>query len=140
VLGAAGMRGNGLITAQGRTFAVSGGQFIELLAPAAGPPNFTARGAIPNDGNPVYMAASKTQIVIVSVGTMYVFTLATNVLAQVLPFNAGTGLGLLGIPAQVRYADGFFFALMANSNQIQVSNPGDGSTWQGVAQTTVSVF
>ncbi len=139
-LGNAGLRGNGLITAQGRTFAAVGSQFIELLAPTAGPPNFIVRGAIPNDGNPVYMAASNTQIVIVSVGTMYVYTLATNVLAQVLPFNAGTGLGLLGIPAQVRYADGFFFVLMANSNQIQVSNPADGSTYQGVAQTTVSDF
>jgi hypothetical protein len=139
-LGNAGLRGNGLITAQGRTFAAAGSQFIELLAPTAGPPNFTVRGAIPNDGNPVYTAASQTQIVIVSVGSMYVFTLATNVLAPVLPFSSGTGQGLLGIPAQVRYADGFFFSLMANSNQIQESNPGDGSTWQGVAQTTVSVF
>lgn len=139
-LGSAGLRGNGLISAQGRTFAVAGSQFIELLAPTAGPPNFLVRGAIPNDGNPAYTAASQTQIVIVSVGTMYVYTLATNVLAIVNPFNAGTGLGLLGVPAQVRYADGFFFVLLANSNQIQASNPGDGSTYQGVAQTVVSVF
>ncbi len=138
-LGAAGFRGNGLLTIQGRTFAVAGTQFDELLAPNL-VPNFINRGVIVNDGNPVYMAASQTQVLIVSVGNMYVFTLATNTFAQVQPYNNATGLGLLGIPAQVRYADGFFFCLFANSNQIQASNPGDGSTWQGVSQTVVSVF
>src|SRR5260370_992401 len=137
-LGAMGFRGNGLLTIGGRTFGVTGTQFTELLAPNLAP-NFTVRGAIVNDGKPVYVAASQTQVLVVSAGNMYVFTLATNTFAQVQPFNANTGLGLLGIPAQVRYADGFFFCLFANSNQIQVSNPGDGSTWQGVAQTVVSV-
>lgn len=138
-LGQAGFRGNGLITAQGRTFAVTGTQFWELFAPNLNP-NFIARGIINSDGNPVYMAANQTQVVIVSAGYMYVFTLATNVLTQVAGYNNATGLGLLGTPAMVRYSDGFFFALMANSNQIQASNAGDGSTWQGVAQTAVSVF
>lgn len=138
-LGAAGFRGNGLITAQGRTFAVTGTQFYELLAANLNP-NFILRGAVVNDGNAVYMAASQTQVLIASAGNLYVFTLATNVLALVQPFNAATGLGLLGIPAQVRYADGFFFCSFAKSNQIQVSNAGDGSTWQGVAQAAVSVF
>lgn len=138
-VGPTGFRGNGLITAQGRTFGVAGTQFIELFAPNLNP-NFIFRGGVVNDGNPVYMAASQTQVLIVSAGNLYVFTLATNTLAPVAAFNQATGLGLLGIPAQVRYADGFFFVLFANSNQIQVSNPGDGSTFQGVAQTVVSVF
>ena len=138
-VGNTGFRGNGLISIEGRSFGVAGGQFLELLTPTA-VPNFVVRGNIANDGNPVYMAASTTQVLIVSVGILYVFTLATNTLTEVLPYNAGTGLGLLGTPAQVRYADGFFFALMANSSQIQASNSGDGSTWQGVAQTSVSVF
>lgn len=138
-LGAMGFRGNGLLTIQGRTFAVTGTAFNELFAPNLGP-NFIFRGAIVNDGKPIYMAASQTQVLLVSAGSLYVFTLATNTLAQVQPFNANTGLGLLGIPAQVRYADGFFFCLFANSNQIQASNPGDGSTWEGVSFTNVSVF
>lgn len=138
-LGVLPLRGNGHITAQGRTFAVAGPSFYELLSPTM-TPNFILRGTIPNDGTPVYMAASQTQVLIVSAGSLFVFTLGTNVLVKVSAFNANTGLGLLGIPSQVRFADGFFFVLFANSNQIQVSNPGDGSTWQGVAQTTVSVF
>ncbi len=138
-LGPAGFRGNGLLTINGRTFAVTGTQFIELLAPNLNP-NFVVRGAIVNDGKPIFAAVSQTQVVFVSAGNMYVFTLATNAFAQVQAFDQNTGLGLLGTPAQVRFADGFFFCLIANSSQIQVSNPGDGSTWQGVAQTTVSVF
>lgn len=130
-LGAAGFRGNGLLTIQARTFAVAGANFYELFAPNLNP-NFKLWGNVNNDGKPVYMAASQTQVLIVSAGGLYLFTLATNVLTQVA--------GLLGIPTQVRFADGFFFLSLANSNQIQASNPGDGSTWQGVAQTVVSVF
>src|SRR5258708_18162862 len=47
-LGNAGLRGNRLITAQGRTFAALVSQFIELLSPTSGPPNFLVRGAILN--------------------------------------------------------------------------------------------
>ena len=135
--GNAGFHGNGLITAQGRTFGAVGSNFYELFSPAT-VPNFMVRGAIANDSTPVYMAANQTQVLIVSAGVLYVFTLATNAFAQVPAFNGTTGL--LGIPSQVIYADGFFFCLFANSNQIQASNLGDGSTWQGVAQTAVSVF
>lgn len=138
-LGKVGFRGNGLITAQGRTFAITGTKLYELLAPTSSP-NFIPRGSVISDGTPVYMAASQTQLLIVSAGNLYVFTLATNALTQVPAFNAVTGLGLLATPAQVTFADGFFFLSFAGSNQIQVSNPNDGSTWQGVAQTAVSVF
>lgn len=138
-LGPVGFRGNGLITAQGRTFAVTGTQLFELFAPTA-TPNFIARGNVVSDGQPVYMAASQTQLLIVSAGNLYCYTLATNVLAKVQPYNNATGLGLLGTPAQVAFADGFFFVSFVNSNQIQVSNPGDGSTFQGTAFTAVSVF
>lgn len=138
-LGQVGFRGNGLITTQGRTFAVTGTQLFELFAPNA-VPNFALRGNVVSDGRPVYMAASQTQLLIVSAGNLYVFTLATNVLTQVPPYDNGTGLGLLGTPAQVTFADGFFFLSFLNSNQIQASNPGDGSTWQGVSVAAVSVF
>lgn len=138
-LGAMGFRGNGLLTILGRTFAVTGTAFNELLAPNANP-NFVNRGNIVNDGMPVYMAASQTQIVLVSAGNMYVFTLATNTFAQVPAFNPMTNNGLLGTPAQVRFLDGAFFCSFVNSNQIQESAPGDGSTWPGVNFTNVSVF
>jgi hypothetical protein len=136
-VGPSGFRGNGLTTINGRTFGVAGTQFYEFLPQPLTPINW---GAVGNDGKPVYMAASQTQVLIVSAGNMYVFTLATNTFAQVAAFNEATGLGLLGTPAQVCYIDGAFFCLLANSNQIQESNEGDGSTWPGVAFTDVSVF
>lgn len=136
-LGSAGVRG--IITAQGRTFCVAGTTLWELLASTAAP-NKINRGNIVSDGQAVSMASGPTQVLIASAGNLYVFNLPTNVLALLPPFNAGTGLGLLGPVSQVVYADGFFFALIQNSNQIQASNPLDGSTWQGVSATQVSVF
>jgi hypothetical protein len=142
-LGAAGVRGK--ITAQGRTFAVTGTVLWELLAPTANP-NKINRGTIVSDGQPVSLASGPTQVLIASAGNLYCFQLvanaifAVNTLNLVPLFNGATGLGLLGPVAQVVYGDGFFFALIANSNQIQASNPLDGSTWQGVSETQVSVF
>ncbi|HZW05394.1 MAG TPA: hypothetical protein VFF58_00670 [Candidatus Nitrosotalea sp.] len=149
-LGQAGIRG--LITAQGRTFAVAGTVLWELLAPTANP-NKINRGTVVSDGQPVSMASGPTQVLIASGGNLYCFQLAAgttlNATGVALPansltllpgFNAATGFGLLGAVAQVTYADGFFFALIANSNQIQSSNPVDGSSWQGVSETQVSVF
>lgn len=137
--------GRGMITAQGRTFAITGTVLWELLAPNA-VPNKINRGAIVSDGQPVSMASGPTQVLIASAGNLYCFqlvassTLGANTLSLIAPFSAGTGLGLLGDVSQVSYADGFFFALIANSNQIQASNALDGSTWQGVSETQVSVF
>jgi len=142
----------GLITAQGRTFAVAGTVLWELLAPTANP-NKINRGQLVSDGMPVSMAAGPTQVLIASEGNLYCFQLvagsttnatgailAANSLTLIPPFNGSTGFGLLGNVAQVGYGDGFFFALIANSNQIQASNPDDGSSWQGVSETQVSVF
>lgn len=142
-------QGRGIHTAQGRTFAVIGTQVWELTGPLS---NLGAilRGSVVSDGQPVSMASGFTQLLIVSGGTMYCLQLtaqtingvlvAANNFSQVLPFNAATSLGLLATPAQVAFDDGFFFALMANSNQIQQSAPLDGTTWQGVAETQISVF
>lgn len=142
----------GIITAQGRTFVVTGTVLWELLAPTASP-NVINRGNIISDGQPVSMASGPTQVLIVSAGNLYCFqliagtttnatgaALAANSLTLLPQFNAATGYGLLGNVSQVGYGDGFFFALIANSNQIQASNPLDGSSWQGVSETQVSVF
>ncbi len=150
-LGQAAVRG--LITGQGRTFAVAGTTLWELLAPTANP-NKVNRGQVLSDGLPVSMASGPSQVLIVSAGNLYCFQLvagtttnatgvilAANSLTQIPQYNNATGYGLLQASvAQVGYGDGFFFALFSNSNQIQASNALDGSSWQGVSQTAVSVF
>jgi hypothetical protein len=148
----AGGQGRGIITAQGRTFAVVGATLWEIVPPLAGLVAIN-RGRIVSDGKPVSMASGPTQVLIASAGNLYVFQLVagttTTITGAILPANsltlipqysAGTGLGLLGSVSQVVYAQGFFYALISNSNQIQQSNALDGSTWQGVAETQVSVF
>jgi hypothetical protein len=147
----------GIITAQSRTFAVAGATLYELLAPAAVPNKIAIGQAddvqIANDGKPVSMASGPTQVLIASAQNLYCLQLVdgktTNATGAILPansltlipqYNNVTGYGLLGPVSQVAYGDGFFFALIANSNQIQASNPVDGSSWQGVRETQVSVF
>jgi hypothetical protein len=154
-LGAAGVRGE--ITAQGRTFAVAGTVLWELL-----PPNSKAgdagtdrinRGAVVSDGQPVSMASGPTQVLIASAGNLYCFQLvagttttgtgailAANSLTQIPNYNNSTGYGLLGPVSQAIYSDSFFTVLIVNSNQVQTSNSFDGSSFQGVTETQVSVF
>jgi len=152
-LGNAGIRG--IITAQGRTFAVAGTVLWELL-PLMANPNKINRGQIVSDGQPVSMASGATQVLIASAGNLYCFQLiagtTTNVTGAILPansltqipqFNSSTGYGLLGTVSQVQYLLGAYYALIVNNlgnTQIQQSLNLDGSSWTGVAQTGVSVF
>lgn len=142
--------GRGIITAQQRTFAITGTTLWELLAPNANP-NKVKRGQIVSDGAPVSMAFGPTQLLIVSAGNLYCYQLvakpdgsvAANTLTQVQPFNSATGNGLLGTPLQVQYVLGAFFLLVLNAigtSQIQESANFDGSTWSGVAQTGIEAF
>jgi len=62
----------------------------------------------------------------------YCFTLAGNVFTAD-PANLVT-------PLQVFYVDGFFLAIIAGSNQWQYSNALDGTTWNALNKTAVSVF
>lgn len=142
----------GAWTAQGRTFVVAGTVLWELLAPTANP-NKINRGAVVSDGQPVSMTSGPTQVLIASAGNLYCFQLVAgtstaatgvallaNSLTQIPLYNNASGIGLLGNVFQVSYGDGFFSAQIANSNQIQCSSPLDGSSWQGITQTQVSVF
>lgn len=132
--------GRGIISAQSRDFVVCGTQFWELTGSFA---NFLPvnRGAVVSDGQPVCMASSKTQVMFVSAGNLYLFDLLTNTLSTI-GTSDGTN-GLLGTPQRVRYLLGSFYCLQedANGNSlIQQSSLLDGSTWPAVAETGVSVF
>jgi len=129
-LGAAPMRG--AITVLGRTFVVQGTILWELLA-GGGQTNRSGGTPLPSDGLPVSMAGGGSQLLIASQQRAYVFDLNANTLTEVTP--------TIGAPvSQVRYSDGFFIALNANSNKIQASAPLDATTWPGTSATVVSVF
>lgn len=113
----------------GRLFAIGGTRFCEVLS------NGTVIdfGAVTNDGLPVSFAANQAnQLLIASAGTIYLFNLSTNTLSQ--PAGAPTSISLVG------FTDGFFVALSKNSNQFQLSNSLDGTTWTGINVARISVF
>lgn len=122
-------RSNGIYQGNGRCFFVADAELYELLAD--GTVNDIA--AVGNDGTPVQMANSETQLLILSAGKMYGFTLSTST------FLGQVG-ALLGSISQIAYSDGFFFALVANSQTVFQSNPLDVQTWPGNQFTIVSVF
>lgn len=119
----------GLLTFNGRVFACSGTQFSEILA------NGTVinQGAIADNGGIASMTAGPNQVLIASAGTAYVFNLTTNVLTALSP-------SVLTNVSEVDFCDGFYVALLQNSNQIQASNLLDATTWPGASTAQVSVF
>jgi hypothetical protein len=139
-LGAAPVRG--MDTFLGRTFCVAGTSLYELLAPntAVNKTNWSTAANIPitSDGNPVSIAHGGTQLLIASAGNAYVFNLATNTLTQLPAATFDVSV------IQVGYADGFFFALLANVAptpwQINSSQSLDATTWEGTNFTEVTVF
>lgn len=122
----------GEITTQGRSFTVSGSLFYELLPNGAK----TQIAIVANDSLPVSMAAGTTQILFASAGLAYVFNLATNIFT-VLP--NGTFAGLVSF---VGYCDGFFLALIAGTNKVQVSGPLplDATVWDLTRFIAPNVF
>lgn len=120
----------GIISINGRTFAVCGTNFYEILS------NGTTiiRGTVLNNSKQVSMAAGLTQLLIASSGSLYVFTYASNAFVQVNASN------LLGVMTQVVWLDGFFVALLDNSSKFQVSALEDATSWDLTQVAEVSVF
>lgn len=121
----------GEYTLNGRSFAVSGTNLWELNADKTK----VNRGPVVSDGNPVSFAGGPTQVLIASAGNAYVFDTKLNTLVP--------------IPAQISnvlmvgYSDGFFLALLINSNGvgvIQASAINDATTWPGDSFTGIEVF
>ena len=142
----------------GRTFAVSGPNFCEVLANGT----YVVIGQVTNDGKPASMACSPQQLLLASGGNLYFYQLQTQVntngtlvprggaapanliagLFQQIP-NASFSLpssGLPGNPIQVEYIDGFFLVLMKNSQVIYISTPLDASSWPPLQFIVVTVF
>lgn len=120
----------GIITAVDRAFAVAGSRFYEILA------NGTKIqwGIVINDSQLVHMTAGTTQILISSAGFGYVFDFSTNTFTQI---PLGTLLGQISF---VAYVDGYFIALLDNSNQFQISQLLNALVWNPADTAKVSVF
>lgn len=112
-----------------RLFAVAGTQLVELTA------NGTQinRGFIATDGNAASLAFNGFQVLIVSGGRAYCYTLDANKLIEVTA-------QLAGVPVKVECSDTYFIVFFQNSNKFQLSQLLDGTTWPGQLVNEVSVF
>ncbi|MGH7593441.1 MAG: hypothetical protein ACRELE_06265, partial [Gemmatimonadales bacterium] len=113
----------------GRLFVVADDQLYAVDSAGAQ----TAMGDIATDGNVVSICANSIQLLIVSGGRAYCFTLATNVLVDVTS-------QLAGVPLQCDCSDTFGIVSFRGSNEFQISQVLDFSTWPGQLVSEVSVF
>lgn len=132
----------GRCTVSGRTFFVAGTHLYEVngiggVSDYGGNPG-TPNNNIVDDGLPCTIIAGGTasgiypgQLLICSGGNLSVFLLAPGTFA---PITLPPGNVLM-----IDYLDGFFIALQS-TNDFQVSNPEDATTWTGLSISQVSVF
>lgn len=118
-------------TMNGRTFHVSANNVYEVGA--LGTALHTYAASITNDALPVSFAGGPNQLLIASGGNAYVIDLTLNTLT-LIPAVTLTNVSM------VAYIDGFFLALIKNSNQIFASTLLDATSWPPLSTTKVSVF
>jgi len=106
----------------GRFFVVAGSTLFEVKSDGT----FTNLGALADDGNPAQMAANVNEVLVVSGGSAYFLTLATNVLVKL---DTTSGNVIQGPVSQCGGADGYLIVLLADSQRIQISALEDASTW-----------
>lgn len=101
-----------------RAFVVVGGGFYEIFADGT----YITRGTVAQDANPAtlsYNGSAGGQVFITSGTHGYCYTLATNVLTQVL-----TGVATMGGMLSAR-----FLAFDVRTGRVQLSNQNDGTAW-----------
>lgn len=111
----------------GRTFAVAGTTFYEIL----GASSFASRGTVANTATDdlVYICSNGRfggqQLFIVSGGLGYIFALDTNAFTQITDpsFPANVTVG--------DFVDGYFVALNSQNNTFHLSDLEDGLSWDG---------
>lgn len=117
----------GGIQADGRMFWLSGNTFYEVDQDGVS----TSRGTILSDTTNVTMHTNGTQIFIVDGTYGYIFTLATNVLAQIADGD---------FPSPAVYGafhDNYFIVVKGGTSQFYISAIGDGTSWDALDFTSV---
>lgn len=120
----------GIFTTNSRTFAVAGPVLYEVF----GNGTSTAYGTVSNDTTMCSFAASPQQLLVASAGSVYILDLVTNILTQIAAATFAGPISLVG------FSDGFFIALVADSQRFYVSAPYDATDWTTNGSAIVSVF
>jgi hypothetical protein len=111
----------------GRVFAVVDSSFYEVFSDGS----VTRYGAVTNPGGIVSFAVSNQYILVAAGGDLFTFKLGSNTFAAV---------SSIGIVNCVGYLDGFFIAVIANSNQYNISALEDPTTWDPADFETITRF
>ncbi len=107
-----------LATANGRAWAVSGGEFYEILSNGTG----TLRGTLNTATSRCYMAENGTQVMIVDGDEGYIFDMDTNTFSDITDMQfpgAGT----------VTFQDGYFIINRPLTQEYYISALYDGLSW-----------
>lgn len=143
--GAAQVRGEWSINA--RMFTVIDATLYEVLSSGA----LNAIGSVGNDGNLVSMVASPQQLLVASVGNVWLYQLQTEsgyANATIAPTGTLTAGQFIQIPAstfpgpvtQVGLCDSFFIALIASTEQFFVTTQLDATDWTDEGSKIISTF
>jgi hypothetical protein len=127
----------------GTSFWVGGGILYQVSAAGVA----TAIGPVGNDFKLVSMATNGSggnQLCICSAGEIYIYNLSatqpTGNIGLAPNTLSGTMGGLQGFAAKVRFCDGYFVVILANTNKFQVSSLEDGTVWNPLSVQQVEVF
>lgn len=122
------------IGATERSFSVgSDGALYEIFTDGT----FINRGAVAAAPTPGRIAATQTQLLVQAGGKLYRYTLATNNLSAALNYSDASSIPAI---SDIGMVDGYFAALIANSNKWQISNLLDANTWDPADVAQVSYF
>lgn len=122
------------IGATERDFSVGrDGGLYEIFADGS----FVNRGSVAVSDTPGRIAANQTQLLILAGGKLYRYTLATNNLSVALTYSDSSAMPAI---AEIGMVDGYFIALIANSNKFQISAILDANTWDPGDVAQVSYF
>lgn len=117
----------GLVEHSDRLFCVSGNKFIEITLAADNSATFTTRGTVSTAAEPMAISTNNTQIFLTGGGDTraYVFTPLDNTFEEVSDADFPGAISVTQI-------DGYFFTAKDDSQQINASAIGDGSSWNAL--------
>ena len=115
----------------GQCFTVAGNRLYEVFLNRTG----VQRGIVAVDGQPATIAGNGSnghQVAVTSGGVLYLYDLLSSEFAEV------TGSSVPSPVQSVTFMDGYFVALLRQSNTFQISGLYDGTAWSGLDKAQIS--
>jgi hypothetical protein len=99
----------------------------------------TSRGQLGTAGFPATMAYNQANQLLVCSGTrVFAYDLINNVMVEIS--TSSSGAQIQGPVSQIGYTDGYFIALLKDSQKFQISNLLNGAIWNPLDIAQVSLY